>query len=199
MARFSRLGSPGPQIPDQPQHPARRPPSTGAAPPSSKRRRSAQPVSTLTPYNDTWTIKARVAKKEPLRSYEKDGTSKSVFSMELVDDQVLDNPLLPGQAASIVRAGMLYRVRARMAPSLECSETTAGEPQSLHESLLALCVTGDADRGDAVGRDRGPVPRPAGGVQGERPLHGLSQSEVCSLQAEQIRTTVEPDSIAAGT
>ncbi len=67
----------------------RRPPSTGAAPPSSKRRRSAQPVSTLTPYNDTWTIKARVAKKEPLRSYEKDGTSKSVFSMELVDDQVL--------------------------------------------------------------------------------------------------------------
>ena len=77
----------------------RRPPSTGA-PPSSKRRRSAQPVSTLTPYNDTWTIKARVAKKEALRTWEKDGSSKSVFSMELIDDQVCRMPLLPDQAAT---------------------------------------------------------------------------------------------------
>ena len=45
-------------------------------------------MSTLTPYNDTWTIKARVAKKEPLRTWEKDGSSRSVFSVELVDEQV---------------------------------------------------------------------------------------------------------------
>jgi len=39
-----------------------------------------------------WTIKARVTNKAPKRSFSRDGASKSVCSIEVVDDQV--RPLL---------------------------------------------------------------------------------------------------------
>lgn len=35
-----------------------------------------------------WTIKVRVTNKAPKRSFSRDGASKSVFSIEVVDDQV---------------------------------------------------------------------------------------------------------------
>ena len=39
--------------------------------------------------------------------------------------------------------------------------------QNQAEPCWRLCATGDADRGDAVGRDRRSIPRTAGGVEGE--------------------------------
>lgn len=55
--------------------------------PPTKRRKSFQPIQSLNPYNNSWTIRARIANKQPLRTFEKSGTSKSVFSVELVDEQ----------------------------------------------------------------------------------------------------------------
>ena len=57
-----------------------------------------KPITALNPYDDSWTIKARVAKKEPLRVWEKDGTSRSVFSMELVDEEARASDQLVGPA-----------------------------------------------------------------------------------------------------
>ncbi len=48
-----------------------------------------------------WTIKARVTNKAPKRSFSRDGASKSVFSIEVVDEQV---PLLPATAAAATAA-----------------------------------------------------------------------------------------------
>lgn len=52
-------------------------------PPSVKK---AVPIAALTPYNMAWTIRARVSNKAPLRSFARDGTDTSVFTVELVDD-----------------------------------------------------------------------------------------------------------------
>ena len=47
-----------------------------------------QAIQTLNPYNSAWTIKARVASKGQLRSFNRNGGASSVFSAELVDSQV---------------------------------------------------------------------------------------------------------------
>lgn len=48
--------------------------------------RKAVPIAALNPYNMAWTIRAKVTNKAPLRSFVRDGASKSVFTVELVDD-----------------------------------------------------------------------------------------------------------------
>ena len=51
-------------------------------------RKACQPICTLNPYNNDWTIRAKVASKTPLRRFEKNGQTNSVGTLEVVDDQV---------------------------------------------------------------------------------------------------------------
>lgn len=53
-------------------------------------RRASQPIQALNPYNNGWTIKARVASKGQMRSFASKGGAggtTSLFSVELVDEQ----------------------------------------------------------------------------------------------------------------
>lgn len=54
----------------------------------SARKSGLQPIAALNPYNMAWTIKARLLKKGMKRSFSKGSQSTSVFSIELVDNQV---------------------------------------------------------------------------------------------------------------
>lgn len=63
--------------------------------PPSKRRKSVQPIQALNPYNNSWTIRARIANKQEMRTFERQGTTKSVFSMELIDEQVRPHQIIP--------------------------------------------------------------------------------------------------------
>ena len=54
--------------------------------------RACQPISALNPYCNAWTIKAKVASKAPLRHFQKNGQEQAVFSIEVVDEQVLHVP-----------------------------------------------------------------------------------------------------------
>ena len=51
-------------------------------------RKACQPICALNPYNNDWTIRAKVTSKTPLRRYEKNGQTHSVGTLEVVDDQV---------------------------------------------------------------------------------------------------------------
>ena len=54
-------------------------------------RKACQPICALNPYNNDWTIRAKVASKTPLRCFEKNGQTNSVGTLEVVDDQVRDS------------------------------------------------------------------------------------------------------------
>ena len=58
----------------------------GSGPPSTGRK--AQPIASLNPYMSGWTIKARMATKDSLRSFNRGSETISVFTCELVDEQV---------------------------------------------------------------------------------------------------------------
>ena len=58
-----------------------------------------------------WTIKARVTNKAPKRSFSRDGASKSVFSIEVVDEQV---PPLPAASASAAAAAAAAAASAHL-------------------------------------------------------------------------------------
>ncbi len=45
----------------------------------------------LNPYESSWTIKAKVMHKQPLRTFNKNGRESKVFSVELADEQVCSN------------------------------------------------------------------------------------------------------------
>jgi hypothetical protein len=51
-------------------------------------RKACQPICALNPYNNDWTIRAKVTSKMPLRRFEKNGQTHSVGTLEVVDDQV---------------------------------------------------------------------------------------------------------------
>lgn len=51
--------------------------------------RKAQPIASLNPYMSGWTIKARIATKDSLRSFSRGSETISVFTCELVDEQVI--------------------------------------------------------------------------------------------------------------
>ncbi len=57
-------------------------------------RKACQPICALNPYNNDWTIRAKVASKTPLRRFEKNGQTNSVGTLEVVDDQVSPLPYL---------------------------------------------------------------------------------------------------------
>ena len=52
------------------------------------RGKAVQAIQALNPYNSSWRIKASVQNKGQLRSFTRNGSACSVFSVELVDDQV---------------------------------------------------------------------------------------------------------------
>lgn len=58
-------------------------------------RKACQPICALNPYNNDWTIRAKVASKTPLRHFEKNGQTHSVGTLEVVDDQVSNSTYLP--------------------------------------------------------------------------------------------------------
>ncbi|BDA51382.1 Replication protein A 70 kDa DNA-binding subunit B [Coccomyxa sp. Obi] len=46
-----------------------------------------QPIATLNPYSNDWTIRAKLVSKAPLRHFDKGGQQQAVFSIEVVDEQ----------------------------------------------------------------------------------------------------------------
>lgn len=49
---------------------------------------ACQPIATLNPYSNDWTIRAKLVSKAPLRHFDKGGQQMAVFSIEVVDEQV---------------------------------------------------------------------------------------------------------------
>lgn len=49
---------------------------------------ACQPIATLNPYSNDWTIRAKLVSKAPLRHFDKGGQQQAVFSIEVVDEQV---------------------------------------------------------------------------------------------------------------
>lgn len=60
-------------------------PGPGTA--SARKLPPVQPINALNPYNSNWTIRARIVGKGNKRSFSKNGSDNSVFSVELVDEQ----------------------------------------------------------------------------------------------------------------
>ena len=81
---------------------------TGRAGSSSSARRATQPIQALNPYNNGWTIKARVANKGQMRTFANKGGAggtTSLFTVELVDEQACSTCL----PVPLMHAGLLIQ------------------------------------------------------------------------------------------
>lgn len=71
------------------EHPCCKLPSLAFDLRTSCRRKGAQPIQALNPYNNNWTVKARVVSKTPIRTLKRDSNDPlQLFSIILVDEQV---------------------------------------------------------------------------------------------------------------
>ncbi|DBB18305.1 TPA: hypothetical protein ACH3X3_003260 [Trebouxia sp. C0006] len=86
LAAASRTPQPSPS--EQPTPAPAGPPMDSPGLSMGSAKKAVLPIAALNPYNMNWTVKARLMKKGPKRSFSKGGTqSTSVFSIELVDEQ----------------------------------------------------------------------------------------------------------------
>jgi replication factor A1 len=81
--------TPGPALPTPAAAP--RPAAAAAAAPTPiavrETRPNVQPIGALNPYDTQWTIKAKVVRKGPVRSFAGRGGQQRTFNVELADAQ----------------------------------------------------------------------------------------------------------------
>jgi len=98
QATSQRTAAPVPQPQSRPQPVQQRQPQQQArlpvqqqtrlsAPSTNSQSRNIFPIASLNPYQNKWTIKARVTKKTPMRSWKNDRGEGRLFSVDLVDNQ----------------------------------------------------------------------------------------------------------------